>query len=91
MFVRPSQVHIIDAHPQDEHEEDEQLHDNADVSQDISQDEIQNETIPEDDEVFAVPQPPKASRVNQHTYHLFRGPLIEAKLHFRICDNDLLI
>jgi hypothetical protein len=57
VFVRPSQVHIIDARPQDEYE------DTSLVQEDISLDEIQHETIPEDDETFVVPQPPKASRV----------------------------
>lgn len=55
VFVRPSQVHIIDTRPQDEHDDDQQ--DNDDV--DVSQDEIQSEAIPEDDEVFAIPALPK--------------------------------
>jgi len=57
VFVRPSQVHIIDARPHDEYEDDSL------AQQDVSLDEIQNEVIPEDDEVFVVPQPPKVSRV----------------------------
>lgn len=58
MFVRPSQVHILDARPQDEYEDDAQQAEAADDF-DVSQDEIQGEAIPEDDEVFAIPAPPK--------------------------------
>lgn len=63
VFVRPSQVHIIDARPQDEYDDEALQEDNEDV--DISQDEIQGEAIPEDDEVFAIPAPPKVSISHQ--------------------------
>lgn len=61
--MRPSQVHILDVRPQDEYGEEQQ--ENSVLEEDVSLDEIQNETIPEDDEVFVVPQPPRVSRVHR--------------------------
>lgn len=66
MFVRPSQVHIIDARPQEAYDE-------QDEAFDISQDEIQGDLLAENDEVFAVPAPPKVSDQARAYCHSYSG------------------